>query len=1096
MQNLQTLHYEGKPLAIVLEDVLDHPYYEWPLTLISYRLTYEATGPLSFRLTEEMSGQNISLQLSAVETGTDGRQEGILRFFTALPSGGRRVYRLEADPPHETMPVEGEAEEGSIRMSQEGAERIIGNGCLRIAFPEAAFTGQGFRSSMGPLYRIGRHESWLGEAHLRSSRPVCIRAEVTEAGPLLIIVRLCCRAGEAVYRISFTLTSGMEFVEIDEEMRGFGETATEAETEVVLETLWTNFQPTHRYAPNRPYKALEGKTGFDRYPFEEINRQVTDTHMEMKVHASPDSELPFCLLPYEPWQAFERLNLATFWDNRSMDSVGIYIRQPEFWDDGLYSIWRSDRRLAILYYYRDGRFSWKHPVRDGSRSTAVCCYDHRRDIEEVERLERLWQEGAAQGRGFSRGPASYTLWLQQWYDLLSLDKLKGWTLTYPEDLTYPGPIFESGLIQSVSELEEMLLSSELVCGLALYGPCQDQGFSPVPSRAVYASWADAFHRLREQMTPAQRRRITGLYLLMAYMHASEDYMPMKRMLAGHPNFLADVKGVPALLAVLFPEHPCAQEWVSLFDRSLELNLRYHVRPDHEEYGAVGGRWTENLGCYVWAFLKPVMKTAYMLKYHYDGQNHLHHPALPKLARWILSSLTSPFLGPDMSAPRRMLLPQGAHAKRKLPPWSFRQLGYELLELDPGTAEAILAVTAADDPDFEPVPVSAWDFMRKRYPDHQGTEPSWTSSKHTGYGIALRAAGGKAGESFVLLQQLDQGFNYRWGVSGQGGCGVIYYYAAGRAFSHNGHEDVGDHRLGDTELCTNFGVFKQGTYRCIGPNTLHRPLVDLHSVSFAELVSAPGESAYAWPDYVSRSVMMAGTDYIVVYDAVFNSSVYRRFSWFAHRDEELPHIHPLYGNVTKRTELSTDEVKGIWLDGTGDFMTLVTPGEHLAPQPTPYGCTVSSGDYTDLIFRRQRTFRWEEPDLVFEGTSGWIRNQDGRVTAALVQGREIGYGPLGLRIPEGAGAAELTLKADGTWCGICQAEGPLIMEIRTHPSAATADELAVRSPRLLVNAVEAEVELLEGEAAGIRVALSGKGTYVLEYADHAILPNWRGGMPAN
>lgn len=267
MQNLQTLHYEGKPLAIVLEDVLDHPYYEWPLTLISYRLTYEAAGPLSFRLTEEMSGQNISLQLSAVETGTDGRQEGILRFFTALPSGGRRVYRLEADPPHETMPVEGEAEEGSIRMSQEGAERIIGNGCLRLAFPEAAFTGQGFRSSMGPLYRIGRHESWLGEAHLRSSRPVCIRAEVTEAGPLLIIVRLCCRAGEAVYRISFTLTSGMEFVEIDEEMRGFGETATEAETEVVLETLWTNFQPTHRYAPNRPYKALEGKTGFDRYPF-------------------------------------------------------------------------------------------------------------------------------------------------------------------------------------------------------------------------------------------------------------------------------------------------------------------------------------------------------------------------------------------------------------------------------------------------------------------------------------------------------------------------------------------------------------------------------------------------------------------------------------------------------------------------------------------------------------------------------------------------------------------------------------------------------------------------------------------------------------
>jgi len=1077
----------------VLEDVLDHPYYAWPHTLVSYRLTYEdAIDPASFRLIEEESGREVSFQLSASESVRAGHQEGILRFFADLPSGGRRAYRLEAGSRQEDFSAEKKADAGGIRVLQDGDYRIIRNGCLKLAFPEAAFTDLGIPASSGPLYRIGRNEGWLGEAYLRSAQQACVRAEMMETGPLAVILRLCCTIGEAVYRLDITIINGMEFVEFDEQMTGFGGTSSSLAEEggVWVETLWTNFRPTHRYAPNRPYKAFEDKSGFERYPFEEIGRQVTDTHMELKVHASADGELPFCLLPYEPWQAFERLNLATFWDSVSMDSVGIYIRKPENWNDGAYSIWRSDTRLAIRYYYRDERFSWMQAVRNGSRSTAVCCYDHRQDIAEVERLERLWREASEQGRYCPRGPASYTLWLQQWYDLLSLDKVKAWMLTYPEEGAYPGPIFEWGRLGSVPELEEMLLSSELVSGLALYGPCQDQGFSPVPTRAIYADWVDAFHRLREQMTPAQRRRITGLYLLMAYMHASEDYMPMKHMLAGHPNFLSDVKGVPALLAVLFPDHPCAEEWVQLFDRLLELNLTYHVRPNQEEYGAIGGRWTENLGCYVWAFLKPVMKTAYMLKYHHDGRNHLKHPAWPKVARWILNSLTSPFVSseqtersqPALPEPRRMLLPQGAHAKRKLPPWSFRQLGHELLDDDPETAEAILAVTAPDDPDFEGGQASAWDFMRERYPIHCGVQPHWTNTKHTGYGIVLRAGAGRPEEAFVLLQQLDRGFNYRWGVSGQGGCGVLYYYARGKAYSHNGHEDVGDDRLGDTELCTNFGVFKQGTYRCIGPNALQRPLVSLDSLSLAEIVSAPGESAYAWPEYVSRSVMMIGTDYIVVYDAVFNSSVYRRFSWFVHRAEEFPHVHPLYGHVTKRTELFTNATKGIWLDGTGDFMTMVTPDAHLIPQQTPYGFTFTAGDRTDLVFRRQHSFRWEEPGCVFEGTAGWIRKQKGRVTAALIQGSEIRCGALGIRIGEGqSGAVELTLEENGDWSGICQAAGPLVLEVSWQSAVSMGYAAARPSLRLLMNGVEAEAEILEGETSVIRVAVPGRGSYVLECA---------------
>ena len=43
------------------------------------------------------------------------------------------------------------------------------------------------------------------------------------------------------------------------------------------------------------------------------------------------------------------------------------------------------------------------------------------------------------------------------------------------------------------------------------------------------------------MTERQQRRLTGIFLLMAHVHAGEEFMPLVPMLAGHPNFLADVE---------------------------------------------------------------------------------------------------------------------------------------------------------------------------------------------------------------------------------------------------------------------------------------------------------------------------------------------------------------------------------------------------------------------------------------------------------------------------------------------------------------------------------------------------------------------------
>jgi len=92
-----------------------------------------------------------------------------------------------------------------------------------------------------------------------------------------------------------------------------------------------------------------------------------------------------------------------------------------------------------------------------------------------------------------------------------------------------------------------------------------------------------------------------------------------------------------------------------------------------------------------------------------------------------------------------------------------------------------------------------------------------------------------------------------------------------------------------DFCTSFGVFKNGEFRSIGMNVLSQPLYDLGAGQFAELRSRDGDTAYSWPEYVSRSVLLAGHEYFIVYDRLMNESLVHRLSWFVRRGSELPTI---------------------------------------------------------------------------------------------------------------------------------------------------------------------------------------------------------------
>ncbi|PSQ83929.1 MAG: hypothetical protein BRD40_01580, partial [Bacteroidetes bacterium QS_1_65_9] len=294
----------------------------------------------------------------------------------------------------------------------------------------------------------------------------------------------------------------------------------------------------------------------------------------------------------------------------------------------------------------------------------------------------------------------------------------------------------------------------------------------------------------------------------------------------------------------------------------------------------------------------------------------------------------------------------------------------------------------------------------------GTDPHLESIKYTGYGLVLRAGVDTPEETSVHLMQLDEGPNYRWGIAGQGGCGVLYYAAAGDVYSHNGKEDVGDRRHHDTDFCTNFGVWKDGAFRSIGRNTLEEPMYDLGTVTYGKLTAKDGENAYARPEYRSRSVLLADTDYILTYDAVFSEGTEHRLSWFTHVDDELPAIHLVEGGG-RRTTVATNEVHGVWHDGSGDCMAVVSRRDDLAVTNTEAGCRVERPGGVDRAFRDQDRIEHDGDEYAFTGRAGLVREHDaGGTDLTLLDGTRLATGDLALSTPDGASVAVEARVHDG------------------------------------------------------------------------------------
>ncbi len=1017
---------KGRPVVFnsgkavfALEDHLRHPLYWWPNTLINYTVVFnENVKPEELILIDELTGKQQPFQLTGLDTTLEGKARADIHFISDLPSGGKRVFVLKKGIP-EKFP--------SMTVEKGVREIIVRTGKLTVWIPSSQ-TGLS-EIIPGPVTGISQDENnRMGQSHLNLGTKTLksVESVITSHGPLFtdISVKYSFTDG-AAYKAEIRCIKGYDFIEVKEQMNGF--TASE---KCDWRIDWTNFSPTHRQAPNHPhfnnepYKPAAEKTGFGRYNWEKINQNILEGHLGI-ISSEDTTKIPYEINTYGNYPAEKNVTSSVFWDEKSKQSVGIFMNNALEWDDQEYPIWHVSGKLGISFYYKDGQFSWKYPVLNGKRSTAISCYNHQKDIDFMSDLEKKYQP-QQHPDGFTyrihMSQLSHNTYLQNRYSTISLDKIKDWVLIYPDSLPLAPVIFKTGRINSVKELEQQFLYDEFVVELPISGTCQNSGYGPTRNRQFYGSWVDAFNRLLPVMSSADKERFSAMFLFHCYVAADEEYMPMRRMLSGHPNFLADVKSSPAMGAFLFPKHPEAKVWAELFEKYVELNTHYHTRPDVKSWDATGGRWTENLGTYVWAFLKPSLRANYLLNNYLDGSNHLANANTAKLGSWLLNSLSAPYNGESLdfyrdtnhklsnhfwgivtpeNGARRVHPPQGAHAARRMPSASLWLFGQDLKYYDPLLSENISYVSHPEDMEEEVMDKNSDPFslMYPEKTDNPGTPPDFKSEKFTGYGIILRAGVNTKDELSVHLQQIDKGPNYRWGIAADGGCGNIYFYASGKSYSHNGKEDSGDRRIQDTDLITNFGVFKDGKFKSIGMNVLSSPMFDLKVGQFAELCSSQN-NPYSWPEYQSRSIMLLGSDYFILYDDVHDNNIPGRLSWFTHPQEELPEINIIragglgtYSNNGKvdKTELSGKESKGVWYDGTGDFLTFVSHKKGYKADSTPYGGIITSAEgRKDYIFRNDTPVEVNENGLVFSGTAGFIREkEEGKQEWALFHGNKIG-----------------------------------------------------------------------------------------------------------
>ncbi len=1034
-------------------DHIDFPAYSWPRTLLSNLVDFTGVeiDPDDLVLVNRQTDQAVPFQLSDMVFADERLVRATVNFFSDLPSGAERRFVLQrrtADTrPTEPLPA-------PVAISRNNDLIEINNGHIGIAIP--ANRQESPRGIVGPLAGMTRGERNLGSSHLRTGERTVtgVESDILESGPLFAVVGIRYHFDNGgAYRVRVKVIAGYEHLEFEETIEGLSEADG-----VSLEMGFEGFDPQYRFAAgNRRGTFFSSGRRIDE-PFVSVG-ELEDPRWTPGWREVPSEEMVMRLLPYQGNLVRESAPCVSFWEADEQSGgnleLGLFALDHQKWQDHQYKVWQHSTKLQVTFRYTDNVLFWMWPLATGTRSTALSVTEPEAGQAQVQELRDIY---ASNGFNVERWRSPrYVQLMHQRYGALSLNRVKNWGLRYPEHARQPANIFSADLVRKrrADEYERGLFQSVLV--QYPFGINVAPGGTSIDHRFVFKDVVPEYTQLVTSFTSEQKKRIDALLLLTGYVTTGEEMHPIRTAVAGCPNMAADGWAVPAQMAFLFPEHPMAGEWLDYYERTWDITHRKYTRPDVDTYESFGGRWTESLATYNWAHLRPTghSQIAGILT---DGKNRWATPEAALRGRWMVDLLTAPVFNPNpewrynfrQGQPRppdpldpawqagdpfssdqgftRQYPAQGAHSTgtARVVPEIVELYGRFMHHYDPLLAEHILWAAHQGKSRgnlFESRSRDLWmEKMFELYPENAGTNPHLRSVKYTGHGIVLRAGVDTPEELSIHLNQVDRGPNYRWGLGGENSSGSLYFFANGRPYTGHERQNAGDRRLDATDGVTTFGVMKDGSYRSIGMNVLEKPLYDLGVAQFAEVTSREGESAYSWPGYQSRSIMLVGTDYWMLGDRFGGGA---RFTWFTVRDLDFPKLiflNPEHIRQDHWTEIQTPMSKGFHRDFHGSFLhtVLVTHRDevgpvHMAPQDLPFltstpvkqyrrgrgfdtpdgAWRIQTGHSQDIVFRSLEPidYRNEEGDL-FEGTAGVIRRQqDGALEMAMFHSRKIGMAGL-------------------------------------------------------------------------------------------------------
>ena len=978
---------------------VQHPHFWWPRTLLNYHVVVadSCAAPENWRLTDTTNGQAVAVQVSNVRKENGRILSATVSFIADLPTAGARVFVLDTKQTKVPM-VTGPHK----RITRDNVGNVLDTGCLKLRFPDSQNCPSGL-AVPGPILALDDGHGWVGNAIIDSPKiPVQkLTSEILDDGPLFSRVRLVYEfLGGARYAATLKATVGYDFVELSEEFNGLA-----PEDNVVFRFSWFGLPLTHRRGME---KIDEPHTIYSR---------GEDPYFTGQPHVEDPAKQFYFWLGHSAADSTTQVTSVDFSNHKTGRAVGLCVLDGSQWDDGGYSLWASGDTLAVKFRYREETLEWLLPLAGKRRHLGFAAYNLEENTH-AQKAMGTWSNPDQTMAMANNGVATDTSrigFINSRYGGMSLDVVKDWHLEYDDNARNGSPSGIEPASGSTKQLANLQTYLEALWGDNEMLRVEGNWVSPVSLRVMVRWVVAGFDAFRDQMSPEMRARVSALLLFHSYMAAREEISPMRHMLKGHPNFMADWKYPLMAGAYLFPEHPLAAEWADQFEKFVELCGIFHVRPSVTAWESQGGRWTESIGIYNWAYLEPVCR-ANELGLLFDGKNRIATEAMAQHGDYLVGIASAPvklgkngepfeFTSKTPLVPEngfvRIHPPQGAHASRHAIPECVESFAMAFRNHTPKTAEALLWLKRRPHTD-----TSASHSLSNQSVGNSaamGTNPRLQSAKFTGYGTVLRAAVNTPQEISVFLQQIDKGPNYRWGFGNEGGCGDIYYYAGGMSFSGHLGEDAGDRRVNDAELTCNTGVYKDATFRSIGMNDLTEPLINFGSAQFTEILARSGPDAYSWPEYEARSVILVGHDYIIVHDTINNTS---RMSWSIVRGQDkFPTIQTIRGDAAYRVSQSVEGGRGqvsetVRFDpykghGERDRMTLVSHRSDLkviAPKKSmSVNVTeVRTPEGSDFVFLQREAFSEDNAEFQFSGKTGLIRAfKDGRKELHLFHGQRIG-----------------------------------------------------------------------------------------------------------